>query len=255
MEYYLGLDMGTNSVGWAVTDKQYHILRAKGNDLWGIREFDEASSAEDRRTTRTSRRRWQREKARVGLLQDYFKDEIDKVDPSFYQRLDNSFFKIEDKDPEVRYRNILFNDSNFTDADYNRQYPTIFHLRCELIKNPSPHDVRLVYLAALNIFKHRGNFLNPSLSVSSTQIDLAEAYSIFRNMLNTYTEIQFPEAFDEALFQNIMCSRRMGRTQRFEALKQLFSVDKVEKQKLEILRALAGLKSSAAKLFSIETEE
>ncbi len=255
MEYYLGLDMGTNSVGWAVTDRQYHILRAKGKDLWGIREFDEACSAEDRRATRTSRRRWQREKARIGLLQDYFKDEIDKVDPSFYQRLDNSFFKIEDKDSEVQYRNILFNDQNFTDADYNRQYPTVFHLRCELIKDPSPHDVRLVYLAALNIFKHRGNFLNPSLSVSGTQIDLTETYSVFRNMLNTYTEIQFPNAFDETLFRSIMCSRRIGRTQRFEALKQFFGVEKAEKQKLEILRALAGLKSSAAKLFSIETEE
>ena len=26
-EYYLGLDMGTGSVGWAVTDSEYHVLR------------------------------------------------------------------------------------------------------------------------------------------------------------------------------------------------------------------------------------
>ena len=25
--YYLGLDMGTSSVGWAVTDNEYHLLR------------------------------------------------------------------------------------------------------------------------------------------------------------------------------------------------------------------------------------
>jgi CRISPR-associated endonuclease Csn1 len=36
-KYYLGLDMGTNSVGWAVTDIQYNILKVKGKDLWGIR--------------------------------------------------------------------------------------------------------------------------------------------------------------------------------------------------------------------------
>ena len=24
-EYYLGLDMGTGSVGWAVTDSEYHV--------------------------------------------------------------------------------------------------------------------------------------------------------------------------------------------------------------------------------------
>lgn len=41
-KYYLGLDMGTNSVGWAATDPGYRLLKAKGKDLWGIREFNEA---------------------------------------------------------------------------------------------------------------------------------------------------------------------------------------------------------------------
>lgn len=29
-KYYLGLDMGTNSVGWAATDPEYRLLKAKG---------------------------------------------------------------------------------------------------------------------------------------------------------------------------------------------------------------------------------
>lgn len=37
--YYLGLDMGTDSLGWAVTDSSYHILRAKGKDLWACDYF------------------------------------------------------------------------------------------------------------------------------------------------------------------------------------------------------------------------
>ena len=56
-KYYLGLDMGTNSVGWAATDPEYRLLKAKGKDLWGIREFNEASGAVERRTHRISRRR------------------------------------------------------------------------------------------------------------------------------------------------------------------------------------------------------
>lgn len=28
-KYYLGLDMGTSSVGWAVTDENYNICRKK----------------------------------------------------------------------------------------------------------------------------------------------------------------------------------------------------------------------------------
>ena len=63
--YYLGLDMGTDSVGWAVTDDKYNILRAKGKDLWGMREFEEAQTAADRRSHRTSRRRYQREVKRM----------------------------------------------------------------------------------------------------------------------------------------------------------------------------------------------
>ena len=51
MKYYLGLDMGTNSVGWAVTDDSYHLLRKKGKDLWGIREFEKADGSVARRTT------------------------------------------------------------------------------------------------------------------------------------------------------------------------------------------------------------
>ena len=89
-EYYLGLDMGTSSVGWAVTDKDYHLLRAKGKDLWGVRLFQEAETSAKRRSFRTSRRRLQREKARIGYLKYLFAEEIEKVDPGFYQRLDDS---------------------------------------------------------------------------------------------------------------------------------------------------------------------
>lgn len=96
--YYLGLDMGTNSIGWAVTDDNYNLLRAKGKDLWGIREFEEAQTAEGRRQQRISRRRRQREVARTGLVQSYFADAIKQVDKDFLQRLENSKYHLEDID-------------------------------------------------------------------------------------------------------------------------------------------------------------
>ena len=43
--YYIGLDVGTNSVGWAVTDPEYNVLRFKGNSMWGARLFEEAKPA------------------------------------------------------------------------------------------------------------------------------------------------------------------------------------------------------------------
>lgn len=41
-DYYLGFDIGTNSVGWAVTDLQYKLLRFNKKDMWGSRLFEEA---------------------------------------------------------------------------------------------------------------------------------------------------------------------------------------------------------------------
>lgn len=55
--YYIGLDIGTNSVGWAVTDEEYRLQKAKGKALWGVRLFEEAKNASERRTSRVARRR------------------------------------------------------------------------------------------------------------------------------------------------------------------------------------------------------
>ena len=37
-DYYVGLDMGTGSLGGAVTDTQYHLLKVKGKDFWFVRK-------------------------------------------------------------------------------------------------------------------------------------------------------------------------------------------------------------------------
>lgn len=44
--YYLGLDMGTSSLGFAVTDRYYNVIRKRGRHLWGIRLFEEAKTSE-----------------------------------------------------------------------------------------------------------------------------------------------------------------------------------------------------------------
>ena len=83
MKYYIGLDMGTSSLGWAVTDDKYRLLRKKGKDMWGVRLFDEADTAAARRTNRVAKRRRNREKARIGYLKELFATEIEKIDSAF----------------------------------------------------------------------------------------------------------------------------------------------------------------------------
>ena len=63
--YYIGLDIGTTSCGFAVTDENYNILRLKGKKAWGVRLFDEAQSAEERRLLRGNRRRLERKKLKI----------------------------------------------------------------------------------------------------------------------------------------------------------------------------------------------
>ena len=56
-KYYVGLDMGTASVGYAVTDDKYNIIKRHGKALWGVNLFKTADTAEERRVFRTARRR------------------------------------------------------------------------------------------------------------------------------------------------------------------------------------------------------
>lgn len=56
--YNIGLDIGTTSVGWAVVnDATNKVMRKGGKALWGVRLFDSAVTAEDRRAKRGTRRR------------------------------------------------------------------------------------------------------------------------------------------------------------------------------------------------------
>lgn len=98
-DYYLGLDMGTDSVGWAVTDMDYRIPKFKGNAMWGVRLFDESNTAEERRLFRISRRRTQRRRERLDLLEMLFDGPVSTKDPAFFQRLRESDLYAEDKPP------------------------------------------------------------------------------------------------------------------------------------------------------------
>lgn len=159
-DYFVGLDIGTNSAGIAACDEEYKLLRHKGNSMWSSMVFDSANPAEEHRTFRTARRRNNRAKQRIHLLQELMTPAILQVDPDFFVRVKESALWADDKTTDSKFN--YFNDENYTDKDYYKQYPTIHHLIFELINNKSPHDPRLVYIAASYILSHRGHFLNPA---------------------------------------------------------------------------------------------
>ena len=177
-KFYLGMDIGTESVGMACTDERYNLLRAKGKDLWAVRLFDEAKDASERRIKRTARRRLQRRRQRIEFLQGIFAPFI--TDNNFFLRLNNSGFYEEDKNEKLQTRFSLFADDEYTDADFYKEYPTIFHLRDALVGGKKA-DLRLYYLALHHIIKYRGHFLFEGESMSDIR-DIRKLFSDY-NML------------------------------------------------------------------------
>lgn len=259
-EYYIGLDMGTNSVGWAVTDTEYNLMRAKGKDLWGVRLFEKGETAANRRTKRVQRRRIEREKARKAMLRLFFLDAIDAVDPGFFQRLDDSFLQYEDRSDSNKQMNALFNDDGYTDLDYYNEYPTIFHLRKALLHEDREFDVRLVYLAILNMFSHRGHFLNTNMSsdddrdnnFDSAWRELIDAFETSQSSnnkeINNISALLDTSKYPE--IKQIIGDRGKTKSSKFDVLRDLLGVPKSEKHICAVLKLVCGLKVNVKEILS-----
>ena len=245
--------------------KTINILRAKGKDLWGVRLFEEAHTAAERRGFRTARRRRQREVARLGLLREYFSEEINKIDPGFFCRLDDSKFQMQERAENNKQPYALFADKNYTDQDYYRDYPTIFHLRKELIESDKPHDVRLVYLALANMFKHRGHFLNTSLTAEENKNNFREAYQILVDKTQEFDE-KLQEIDDTAKgfdlpgdinidgLENRIGEKGVSRKRKLENVSELTRVSKKDRA-YQILKLMCGLEVKIGDFFDDVEEE
>lgn len=179
--YSIGLDIGTNSVGWAVINSDtFKVMRRGRKALWGVRLFEEANTAVSRRTARGTRRRYDRRRKRIKLLQDLFRDEIMKIDPLFFKKLQESFYSPKDK---VNKTIQMTPDDHKIMSDYYEKYPTIYHVRKAVIDGTET-DIRLVYLALHHIIKYRGNFLYEG----DFKIKELNISSALKNIFNTLEE-------------------------------------------------------------------
>lgn len=250
-KYYIGLDMGTNSIGWAVTDENYNLIRMKGRDYWGVREFDEAQTSADRRQHRISRRRRQREQVRIGLLKDFFHDAINKEDELFFVRLENSKYWKDDKSELLKSVNGVFNDNDYADKDYYNQFPTIYHLRKALLEDTIQDDkryARFLYLALLNMFKHRGHFLGGEIGKDGV-VAIAETYVAFNAKLEElFSDIVFPLNGNQ-IFEKVLADRGISRSEKAATILESLGYTKSNKIENIIIRGICGLKIDASKLF------
>ena len=107
--YNIGLDIGTNSVGWAVTDLDNNILKRGNKNMWGARIFDEGSTAAQTRMFRGTRRRIERRKERINILQSLLLDDMEKEYPNFFPMLRETSKTKEDKNSDsINGKKYLF---------------------------------------------------------------------------------------------------------------------------------------------------
>ena len=245
-DYYLGFDIGTNSVGWCVTDLDYNVLRFNKKDMWGSRLFDEAKTAAERRVQRNSRRRLKRRKWRLNLLEEIFSNEILKIDSNFFRRLKESSLWLEDKNSKEKF--TLFNDDNYKDYDFYKQYPTIFHLRDELIKNPEKKDIRLIYLALHSIFKSRGHFLFEGQNLK----EIKNFETLYNNLISFLEDNGINKSIDKdniKKLEKIICDSGKGLKDKEKEFKEIFNSDK---QLVAIFKLSVGSSVSLNDLFDTD---
>lgn len=239
--YNIGLDIGTHSVGWSVTDSDYNILKFKKKNMWGVRLFDEGETAEARRISRSTRRRLNRRRERVALLQQLLWEEVEKV---FFIRLKESFLHLEDRQDKVSKSNI-FVGKEISDKEYYNKYPTIYHLRKELIENPDKKDIRLVYLALHHIIKYRGNFLYEGQSFDSISGDIQEN---IKELIDEVCRLEIVDIkLNSAQIEEIISDKNNSRQKKVD---KLINGEKIAKNQLKnIFNGIVGLKVDLSKIF------
>lgn len=257
--YYLGLDIGTDSVGYAVTDENYNLLKYKGKKMWGSHIFDAASNQNERRGFRSARRRLERKQHRVKLVRELFAKEIYKIDPTFFRRIDESRLFSEDaSDPKG-----LFVDEQYNDKNYHKKYPTIHHLIVDLIKNKNVHDVREVYLACSWLIAHRGHFLS---EVSKENVaNITDFSNSYNNLMEYFEEKPWCNC-DPQDVCDVLQKKIYKKEKKNELIKLLYKEDKPFKNDIysglgekvnreKLIEFLCGSKVKICELFDKEEYE
>ena len=255
--YSIGLDIGTNSVGWAVITDDYKVpskkMKVRDNtdkhfikkNLIGALLFDEGTTAEDRRLKRTARRRYTRRKNRLRYLQEIFAEEMSKVDSSFFHRLDDSFLIPEDK----RGSKYPIFATLAEEKEYHKQFPTIYHLRKHLADSKEKADLRLIYLALAHMIKYRGHFLyEESFDIKNNDIQ-----KIFNELISIYDNTFEGSSLSEQSVQvEAIFTDKISKSAKRERVLKLFPDEKSTGLFSEFLKLIVGNQADFKKHFDLE---
>lgn len=154
-------------------------------------------------------------------------------------------------DKTVSEKHPLFIGSEYSEKEYYREYPTIFHLRKELMESSEPHDIRLVYLAIHHILKNRGHFLIDGELSKANSFDAAfyQMKEVLCNELDLEIDGENTTEVERTLRdRNISKSDKVKLLAALLAMNQNETESKETKKKIEnICKLLAGNKGDISK--------
>ena len=258
IKYYIGVDIGTNSVGWAVIDENGNLLKKGKHHLWGSRLFDQAQTAQNRRNYRSSRRRYNKRRQRIGLLRLIMSDMVLEVDPSFFIRLEKTTFLDKEDKKAILKDNYKMNYNLFCDEDYNdkkyfKDYPTIYHLRKKLCESDEKADPRLIYLALHHIVKYRGNFLYEGQELHLEPSNKEEDLKILFNMLSKNNDTTYDISDEQIQFILKTVVENISKTAKVDECMSHLKLNSEDKKIVkEFMRGLVGNKFNVSKLYMHE---
>lgn len=255
-KYSIGLDIGTASVGYAVIyNDNFKIARKKSKKVWGVRLFDEAQTAQATRNFRSTRRRYNRRRERIKLLQDIFRNEINKVDNQFYQKLNESFYN--EKDNVNKKIKITDQEKNLI-KKFHEEYKTIYHLRSKLINDPTQKDIRLVYLAIHHIIKYRGNFLYDNDNFDVENLDIkGKLEETFENLIIVAENLGINEDNISSLNYDLIEKSLLNesKSDKQKMLKENLKVLENKNFINEYVKLMIGNKANLIKMFSLDSSD
>lgn len=246
-EYNIGLDIGTNSVGWCVISPEGKLLQFKKKNMWGARLFEAGETAQKCRVYRSTRRRYERRRQRIHLLQEMMEPMLMSVDESFLIRLEEAFLWKEDKKLKVDY--ILFNDKDYSDVQFYKEYPTRYHLRKHLLETDEKADPRMIYLALHHMIKYRGHFLYQGQKFEAIA-SVQEAFKVLLQELQEQLEIELEyseECF--AAIEGILKGKTGSKKEKQEKIVELLTEQKLDKKYAkELVGAFMGYSFDLTKI-------
>lgn len=259
-EYCIGLDIGTSSVGWAMTDTSGQLLSYHKRSTYGATLFEEAEPAKERRTKRSTRRRLDRREQRIDWLQALMEQDVCAVDPDFFHKMNEAFLQQNERVYSSIFSSLpkaVYVDGTVSTGSTGSDAPTIYHIRRLLSSGEKQADIRYVYLAIHHIIKYRGHFLLEGEDMGSLNGETPEEVcERLLELLNDPERLNLgfraePAELCEALQQEGCARKRLQ-----EQITSLLQANSVNRKAASALGALlAGLEGSLKDLMGFAGKE